>query len=573
MRRIKWFVIPVVALALCLWFKTGTWAGPPPQTGTPLRYGDIVAGEVSESVPCQVYWFDGTAGDAITIAMNRTSGNLDGVLSLYLQDGENFTAEPVALSDDRPTGGLDPLIETTLPATDWYSITACRLQHENMRVTEGTFDLVLAGPEGPPEGAADGMGSAGPTPTPPSLTEGLFPPDSSASDAQTAPPSAPDTSVGGHGTRPTPESSEAAGIITASEGGTLQGQLDSGSEKVTFPLLIETGTPVTIELTPEGFAPRVGVLTLDGTLIAEASALDETALQLVFTPAITGDVTLFVGRHADENIQAEGSFTVQIGVLTDKTIPAVSGTPLPAGSPNAAWTPLAQEINGLSMVYVPGGCFVMGSDTIPHAAPAHDVCLSGYWIGQTEISNAQYRACVDAGVCAPPNPSTDFDDLAKAEQPVTTIDWQQASTYAAWVGGSLPTEAQWEYAARGPESWSYPWGDTPPICGQANIAGCDGAPAAATDTRQAGASWVGAVDLSGNVAEWVSDRFDRAYYASLADGVLDPTGPEAGRQRITRGGYYGSNPDAVLSANRQAQYPTDRSPGIGFRVVMVSPVE
>jgi formylglycine-generating enzyme required for sulfatase activity len=564
-------MIPGLLLALCLLFDIGGGisAGPPTQTGTPLQYGDTVAGEVSESVPCQVYWFDGTAGDVITIAMDRTSGNLDGVLSLYLQDGDDFTAEPVAFSDDRPTGGLDPLIETTLPATDWYTINACRLQHENMRVTEGTFDLVLTGPEG----AGGGAGSAGPTPTPPSLTEDLFPPDSSASaasDTQATPTSVPDTSIGGHGARPTPEPAESADILAASDGGTLQGRLDSDSAEVTYPLLIETGAPVTIELTPDGFAPRVGVWASDDTLLAEASASEETSLLLVFTPTAPGEVTLVIGRHASEDAQAAGSFTVQVGVQTERTVPAVSGTPLPAGSPNAAWTPFVREINGLSMVYVPGGCFVMGSDDIPHAAPAHTVCLSGYWIGQTEITNAQYRACIDAGVCTPPNPATRFDDPAKAENPVTCIDWQQASTYAVWVGGSLPTEAQWEYAARGPESWPYPWGETQPTCEQANIAGCDDVPAAAPDTREAGASWVGALDLSGNVAEWVTDHFDRAYYASLPDGVLDPTGPESGRQRTTRGGYYRSNPDAALAANRQAQFPTDRSPGIGFRVIMVS---
>lgn len=147
-------------------------AAPPAQTGTLIHYGDAVSGEITDDVSCLYYWFNGTAGDPISIDMTRTSGSLDGVLSLYLRDGSHFKAQPVAANDDRPDGGLDPLITFRLPKTDWYSIAACRVQHEGMRITTGTFTLTLTGPAVPPAGETPG----GPTPTEVmSLTAGLFP--------------------------------------------------------------------------------------------------------------------------------------------------------------------------------------------------------------------------------------------------------------------------------------------------------------------------------------------------------------------------------------------------------------
>ena len=172
------------ALIVALWIAAPRVLGAPPaQTGTPLAYGDSVTGEITEAVPCVYYWFEGQAGDAITLDMQRTSGSLDGQLWLYLRDGESG-ADPAAFNDDRPSGGLNPLVETTLPATDWYTVGACRLQHENMRVTVGTFTLTLSGPDasGDADAASGGgtnedggvMGAATPT-AGSSLTGDLFP--------------------------------------------------------------------------------------------------------------------------------------------------------------------------------------------------------------------------------------------------------------------------------------------------------------------------------------------------------------------------------------------------------------
>jgi iron(II)-dependent oxidoreductase len=143
-------------------------------------------------------------------------------------------------------------------------------------------------------------------------------------------------------------------------------------------------------------------------------------------------------------------------------------TPIPAGG-EVAWTPITKGLDGAIFVFVPAGCFMMGSDdanAYDDEQPVHEVCLSAYWIGQTEVTNAQYKACVDADVCAPPAETDvrgtrcpDWEDASLADHPVVCVDWDQADAYARWVGGDLPTEAQWEYAARGPAGNTYPWGN------------------------------------------------------------------------------------------------------------------
>jgi formylglycine-generating enzyme required for sulfatase activity len=256
--------------------------------------------------------------------------------------------------------------------------------------------------------------------------------------------------------------------------------------------------------------------------------------------------------------------------------PEWTPTFIPAWSRNADWTPIVQEINGIPMVYVPAGCFWMGSqDGGDDEKPVHRVCLSAFWIGQTEVTNAQYKLCVDAGVCTPPGSRTHYDDVAYADHPVVIVDWEQSSDFAEWINGSLPTEAQWEYAARGPEGWIYPWGDDAPACERAQLSGCVGGTApVGPDQRAGGASWVGALDLSGNVWEWVADWYDESYYATLPvlpDSVLDPPGPASGSRRCLRGGSWNDSVNYARAAARNRLDPGSRVDNRGFRVVMSVP--
>jgi formylglycine-generating enzyme required for sulfatase activity len=251
---------------------------------------------------------------------------------------------------------------------------------------------------------------------------------------------------------------------------------------------------------------------------------------------------------------------------TDTPTSTLTSTLIPAGE-EPDWTPVVEEINGVPFVYVPAGCFMMGSeDGDDDEMPVHEVCLSAFWISWTEVTNDQYRACVDASVCKPPDDRTRFDDLSYVDHPVVRIDWYQAKAYARWAGGTLPTEAQWEYAARGPAGHVYPWGDEDPTCELANVEYC------VDNTMPVGSypdgvSWVGALDMAGNVWEWVADWYSEDYYATLAPGVLDPTGPEDGVARVMRGGSFIFNQENARAAIRVWFNPYFHFDNYGFRVV------
>jgi formylglycine-generating enzyme required for sulfatase activity len=217
---------------------------------------------------------------------------------------------------------------------------------------------------------------------------------------------------------------------------------------------------------------------------------------------------------------------------------------------------------------------------LPSEQPAHDVTITaGYWIDRTEVTNAGYRAFVDAGgytnrtlwseagwawvARQAPGGLPRACGTSAPDHPVACITWFEADAYARWRGGRLPTEAEWEYAARGPESARYPWGDAwePSRC---NVEGSTGTEPVAS--HPAGASWVGAQDMAGNVMEWVSDWLDAAYYT--ADLATDPAGPANGRVKVEKGGWWGSNWFVARSAYRHFEDPpTYRDHHIGFRVL------
>jgi formylglycine-generating enzyme required for sulfatase activity len=149
-----------------------------------------------------------------------------------------------------------------------------------------------------------------------------------------------------------------------------------------------------------------------------------------------------------------------------------------------------------------------------------------------------------------------------------SITWLQAMAYAEWMGGSLPTYAQWAYAARGPEGVIYPWGSADPVCELANMVGCGGLLPVGPDERAGGASWVGALDMAGNAAEWTADWAGEDASLVYPDGALDPTGPLDGSERIVSGGSW-NDPGVVA----QATFFTTRDPQmpattVGVRVVL-----
>ncbi|MBP6177862.1 MAG: SUMF1/EgtB/PvdO family nonheme iron enzyme [Anaerolineales bacterium] len=243
-------------------------------------------------------------------------------------------------------------------------------------------------------------------------------------------------------------------------------------------------------------------------------------------------------------------------------------TATPTLAPGAT---MISEQDGMVMIYVPAGTFTMGSDTISDEQPIHQVFLDAYWIYQTEVTNKQYKACVDAGICELPS-NTDSSTRANYygnpefdNFPVLYVNWDKANRYCeVWAKGDLPTEAQWEKAARGTDGRTYPWGNEAPSANVLNYNSNVG------DTTEVGkypngASFYGAYDMAGNVWEWVNDYYQSDYYATLGGNVSNPQGPASGDSRVLRGGSWGSNVSGVRSANRLRFDPSLTDINVGFR--------
>ena len=246
-------------------------------------------------------------------------------------------------------------------------------------------------------------------------------------------------------------------------------------------------------------------------------------------------------------------------------------TPPDSGDNDHMPEPVGSRIrpaDGMVMVYVPGGTFPMGSteddaEASPDEMPRHTVTVDGFWIDQTEVTNAQFvkflnqhrnsslqgtrMIVLDEGYAQISQVGVEFVTTEAAlDRPVVMVTWHGAAAYCRWAGGRLPTEAEWEYAARGPEGNPYPWGSEPPSCDLANHGTCIGVPVD-VGSHPAGASWCGALDMAGNVWEWVGDWFGP--YRDLPEH--NPTGPATVEVPVLRGGGWHSPRWEVRATYRQ----------------------
>jgi len=187
--------------------------------------------------------------------------------------------------------------------------------------------------------------------------------------------------------------------------------------------------------------------------------------------------------------------------------------------------------------------------------------LDAYSIDKYEVTNVLYKACVLAGACYEPHDISDYASSQYADHPVLYVDWDMAKTYCEWRGAQLPTEAQWEKAARGTDGRTYPWGEGID-CSKANYLGCTGGTSNVM-TYQSRISPYAVYDMAGNVWEWVADWYSENYYGnSLAQ---NPTGPDSGTQRVLRSGAWNVGPDVVRTSLRNAKPPASFDNDIGFR--------
>jgi eukaryotic-like serine/threonine-protein kinase len=376
-------------------------------------------------------------------------------------------------------------------------------------------------------------------------------------------------------------------------------QAGSFSDTVLHPGTITGQLPAVgrTEHTPLGVAPRVVESTTSSPSTVTARQPTKSHGAIIGAAAallVLGGAAFFVFGKGQGN--AAGANQPNAESAAQSSVPSA----LPAAS--AAAAPVCPE----NMVLIPAGQYFMGSDAkdaIANQKPSHQVTLSGFCMDLYEVTARKYKDCSAVGKCKRGTPEVEWPkitpadkatytplctlgDAAKTDHPVNCVDWEQASTYCKNNGKRLPTEAEWEYATRGPDGRVYPWGDETPTAQHLNACGTeclawakqnkvsaqfpgalyqvdDGFPTTAPVGKfPAGRSRFGPYDVVGNVWEWVADW--EGVYEPVDQ--QNPTGPDTGTKRVIRGGAWnGSYPEWLHPAFRYAQDPASRSHGVGFR--------
>jgi len=240
--------------------------------------------------------------------------------------------------------------------------------------------------------------------------------------------------------------------------------------------------------------------------------------------------------------------------------------------------------DGAPMILIPAGPFTMGSnDGLPNERPEHSVTLDAYYIDQYEVTAGRYQQFIES---ANRNLPPTWDDEAAqtmSNLPAVGMTWTDAAAYCKWAGRRLPTEAEWEKAARGTDGRRYPWGHMQPFVDIANYnrgvwvsdaitlvpvnSGLEGM-SVRHGLKQGGKSPYGLFHMAGNAAEWVADWYDREYYQKSPE--KNPTGPSQGERRVLRGGSWADLPAALRVTARFSAEPDFEDRTMGFRCAMTA---
>ena len=293
----------------------------------------------------------------------------------------------------------------------------------------------------------------------------------------------------------------------------------------------------------------IGIIGAIATLLAAVIPIIWSSLSKNSEPPSAGNVT-----------------SPSPAILFDETLnpdpTSLITSAIPSNTPDISDSSEFVDEKGVTMRLVSTGEFSMGSESgDSDEAPVHTVSLEAYYIDKYEVTNALYKACVIAGACYEPNNISNYVSSQYADHPVVFVDWGMAKSYCEWRSAKLPTEAQWEKAARGTDGRTYPWGEGID-CSKANYLGCSGSTSSVM-TYQSGISPYGVYDMAGNVWEWVADWYSETYYETSA--TENPTGPDSGTLRVLRSGAWNLGALVVRTSLRNAQPPSVSDNDIGFR--------
>jgi formylglycine-generating enzyme required for sulfatase activity len=303
---------------------------------------------------------------------------------------------------------------------------------------------------------------------------------------------------------------------------------------------------------------------LDGDFVGRTA--DDPPLQLDLVDAGTVEVSArdFSGRTARRRVVVTPDEIAEthLDILElDSREPFAPGL-IPVGSNPQGFAEFWRTGDGALMVEIPGGEFLMGNDGgDAHERPLHSVDLSPFLIDKTEVTWRQFENYLDeTGAAPPPEPLWGKPPA----YPASLVSWQQASAFCEWAGGRLPSEAEWEKAARGTDGRLYQWGDRwePDRCNA--ISGGPHRPEAAGSFPGCYSPY-GVLDMAGSMSEWTGDWYQADYYAESP--ARDPMGPASGKSRVIRGGGWMTQPTWLRASYRSRLTPSSRRPNLGFRCV------
>lgn len=257
----------------------------------------------------------------------------------------------------------------------------------------------------------------------------------------------------------------------------------------------------------------------------------------------------------------------QNGTLTEEKIRFdIASFNIGRRSPVIPVNKMTSAADGMLQMYVPEGEFVMGmmhNHDFPDS-PQHTVYLDAFWMDRVEVTNAMYLKCMRETGCAEPvSDNLNYADWIHRDHPIVYITWFQAEQYCHWAGRRLPTEAEWEKAARGTDERRYPWGNDLPTPRLANYSDTLIGESVSSFRYPLGASPYGALNMSGNVREWVADWYDPNYYSYSP--YANPKGPETGVERSLRSTSYNEDGREIVLTSRLRHDPESAGLSRGFR--------